>query len=226
MAIDVPNFPDDTQRVLSIGRTGSGKTQAACHELSFRSWDRMPWLIVDYKGDSLIQQIGKMDGVRTVTFSDTLSKNGLHIIRPLPETQDEIFDAYLWQLHKRGNVGIYVDEGYMVNRLQAMNAILTQGRSKRMPVIMLAQRPVWLTRFAFSEADFYQVFHLNDIKDRKKVQEIIPSDRADLENRLPEFYSLWYDVKRDQINVFSPVPPAEVILENFRERLLPKRVYL
>lgn len=221
----MPNFPDDTQRIITIGRTGSGKTQAACNELSFRSFEHMPWVVFDTKGDALINQISKFDGVKTIRLSDTLGKNGLHIVRPSLQDEDEI-DAFLWRVHSRGRVGLYFDEGYMIRKTDALNAILTQGRSKRIPVIMLAQRPAWLTKFAFTEADFFQVFHLNNKQDRKTVQEFIPPERANLESRLREYHSLWYDVKSDQVSEFRPVPPAREILEAFKEKLVPQRVYL
>lgn len=186
----------------------------------------MPWVVWDYKGDPLIGGLSKMEGVRTITLADTIGKNGIHIIRPRPDIDDERVDAFLWGIHSRGHVGNYFDEGYMVRKTDALNAILTQGRSKLIPVIMLAQRPVWLTKFAFSEADFYQIFHLNNAKDRKTVQEFVPGDKADLDIRLPSYHSLWYDVKSDSVTTFRPVPPSDEILASFRERLLPKRQYI
>jgi len=221
-----PNTPNDTQHMLSIGRNGSGKTVAAMHELSFRSWDTMPWVVWDYKGDELIGTLSKMEGVRTIGLNDQLSKRGLHIIRPRPDLDDEAVDAFLWRLHSRGRVGNYFDEGYMIKKTDALNALFTQGRSKHCPIIMLAQRPVWLTKFAFSEASFFQIFHLNNLRDRKAVQEFVPADRANLEQRLPEYHSLWYDVKLDQVSVWQPVPPGDAILSRFRERLVPSRQYI
>jgi hypothetical protein len=107
----------------------------------------------------------------------------------------------------------------MLRKSKAFDAILTQGRSKRIPVIVLSQRPVWLSRFVFSEASYFQVFWLNDFRDRQTVQSFIP---ADTENRLPDFNSLWYDVGRDRVSRMLPVPARTTILETFRERMRPK----
>ncbi len=219
------NFPDDTQRLLEIGRTGSGKTQAACNELSFRSFDAMPWVIFDTKGDPFINKISQIEGVKILKMNEQPGKNGLYIVRPRVDEEEET-DEFLWRIHSRGRVGLYFDEGYMIRKTDALNASLTQGRSKRIPIILLAQRPAWLTKFAFTEADFFQIFHLNNKQDRKTVQEFIPGDRADLETRLREYYSLWYDVKSDQITEFRPVPPADEILQTFKARLVPERVYI
>ena len=217
------NFPNDTQHTLILGRTGSGKTQAGIWHLSGKNFERKPWVIFDTKGDELIDKIGRMEGAKHLKLGEMPGKNGLYIVRPRPD-QDVEIDEFLWKIHARNNVGLYFDEGYMVGKSDALNALLTQGRSKHIPIIILSQRPAWLTRFCFSEASFFQVFSLNDRRDRQRVQEFISIDKADIENRLPEFHSLWYDVKQDHVFTFAPVPPADAILNEFRARLSPRRV--
>jgi hypothetical protein len=220
----MPNsLPNDTQHLLELGRTGSGKTVAGLWHLSQRSFDTKPWVIFDTKGDENIEKIGRIDGVKHIRLSDNLSKNGLHIVRPRPNQQEEI-DAFLWRVHQRNNVGLYFDEGYMVGKSDALDALLTQGRSKRIPIIILSQRPAWLSRFCFSEASFYQVFQLIDRRDRVTVQQFIPKDRADMDIPLPAYNSLWYDVKQDRALQFSPVPPSDAILLTIRQRLQPRRI--
>jgi hypothetical protein len=217
------NWPNDTQHLLEIGRTGSGKTLAGLWHLSGRNWDRKPWVIFDTKGDENIEKIGRMDGAKHIRITEQPGKNGLYIVRPRPDQQDEI-NEFLWKIHARNNVGLYVDEGYMIGDIPSYNAILTQGRSKHIPIITLTQRPSWLTRFAFSEASFYQVFALNDREDRKRVQQFIPKDLVDVEVRLPPYHSLWYDTKDNRVTKFLPTPPADAIIGNFRQRLMPRRI--
>lgn len=123
----------------------------------------------------------------------------------------------MWRLHTRGKIGNFFDEGYSLNRYsKALEALYTQGRSLQLPCITLSQKPKYLTPFTFSEADFFQIFHLNDKKDRQRVEEFVPGD---LERRLPDFHSLWYDVGVDKVSEFSPVPARETILNSFDAKL-------
>lgn len=217
-------FPDDTQHLLEIGRNGSGKTTAGLWHLSNAPWDRKPALIVDSKGDADIEKIGRMHGVKILKkFDEPLNKTGLHIIRPHP-AQIDLLDDLLWRVHQRNNVIVFIDEGHSLSKSAALDALLTQGRSKHIPCTVCTQRPSWISRFCFSEASFFQVFSLTDRRDRLIVQQFIPIERVNLENRLPPFHSWWYDVKADHATEFSPVPPSNVILDTFRERLQPKRV--
>jgi len=215
-------WPNDTQHMLELGRTGSGKTVAGLWHLSYANFDKKPWVIFDTKGDEVIAQIGKMDGVKHIKLNEPIEKVGLHIVRPTPNQVEEI-DEFMWRIHQRNNVGVFIDEGFSVGKPDGLNALLTQGRSKHIPVIVLSQRPSSLSRFCFSESSFFQVFALTDRRDRKTVQEFIPVEQFDLETRLPPYYSVWYDVKSDQVTTLEPVPPAQDVLTTFRDRLQVKR---
>ena len=210
------NLPKDSQRLTIIGRTGSGKTQAALWHLSLRSWDVRPWVIYDYKGDDLIAQIPDTKNLALTEPPPT--KPGIYIVRPHPDDSETV-QAQLWKIWEQEGIGIYVDEGYMICSPQQPNppfrSILTQGRSKRIPVIILSQRPVWLDRFVFSETDFYQVFALNAAKDRQTIMSYVP---ADLDEKLPDYHSYYYDVGANDLKVMKPVPPIEQIVGTFRRR--------
>lgn len=208
------SLPNSSQRITIVGKTGSGKTVAAAWQLSERDITSRPWVVFDFKGDDLLGQIEY--AVEWDIRSSPPKRPGVYIVRPLPSEVDEV-ENFLWEIWRRGNTGVYIDEGYMINRYsKAFQAILTQGRSKRIPMIVLTQRPVATTRFLFSEADFFQIFWLNHIDDRKTVQAFTP---IDMEARLPEFHSYWYDVKRDRSAILGPVPSQDEILNKFDTRL-------
>jgi hypothetical protein len=214
-------LPDDSQRITVIGKTGSGKTQGAVWLLSKRSYDTRPWIIFDYKYETLLNAI---PGTREIAVSAKLPKHpGLYIVHPTPADAEGV-EAMMWEIWQREHIGLYIDEGYMISpRSPAYQAILTQGRSKSIPVIMLTQRPAWVTRFAFSEADYIQLFQLTDTRDAKIVKQFMP---LPIEMPLPApYYSWWWDNGRNFKAVLQPVPEASTILDRFHDRLIqPRRV--
>lgn len=202
-----------------MGRTGSGKTQQAAWLLSLAAFDRQPYIIVDYKGDDLLNAIERVDEIR---LGEVPKHPGVYIVHPLPHETDET-NEWLWKIWKREKTGLYFDEMYNVpdpQKKSALRAILTQGRSKRIPAICLTQRPAWVSRFIFSEADHYSVFHLNTSGDVSRVKEFMPGDH---ETRLPTYNSQWYDVSQDASFQLLPAPDADTILQRFDDRLAPKR---
>ena len=208
-------LPNDTQRCTIIGRTGSGKTQAGIWQLSERSYTSMPWIVFDFKRDPLIDRIPYSIPLALGTIP---KESGLYIVRPIPG-EDEAVEAYLWEIWGVGNIGVFADEGAMFRHSNGFKALLTQGRSKHIPMIILNQRPVDITRFAFSEADFLQIFLLTDVRDRKTIAGYVDYD---FERPLPRYYSIWYDVAEARANILRPVPNEVRILDTFRDRLGPR----
>ncbi len=214
-------LPSLTQRTAIIGRTGSGKTRFGTWLLSEAQFDKQPFVVLDYKREALFSHV---DRIREIGVKEIPKHPGLYIIRPSPQENDSV-EEWLWKIWAHEHVGLYIDEGYVLPpRSEAFTAILTQGRSKRLPVICLTQRPSWISRFVFSEADFYAVFHLNDHRDKLTVQAFTPKDRMNLSNtRLPDYCSYWYDVGKDNVFQMQPVPGDDVILETLNSRLVPRK---
>ena len=206
-------FPSDTQRHAIIGATGSGNTQAGLWHLSRRNFHLMPWLIYNWKGDESIDAI---PGAFEIGLDEVPDSPGVYVVKPLPHEEDEV-EAQMWKIWERGHTGMFVDEGYMVPRNQrAFRATLTQGRSKHIPMIVLSQRPTWMDRFVFTESEFHQVFRLQHTDDIKSVQKFVP---ADLETRLPEYHSYYYDVGQNKVAKLGPVPDIDHIHATFERRL-------
>lgn len=206
-------LPDNSQRIVIVGRNGTGKTQAGVWHLSMRNWLEMPWVVLNWKRDTLISSI---PGIKEIGLNEIPMEPGVYMICPLPNQGEEV-DAFLWNCWAKENIGLYIDEGYMLaNGRQyspAYRAIQTQGRSKHIPTITLSQRPVSMDRFVFSETNFYQIFALNDRNDRKRINEWVPE--YDPEQKLPEYYSWYYDVDKDELIILKPVPSKEEILKSF-----------
>jgi len=213
-------MPNDRQRILVLGKTGTGKTCAAVWHLSQKDFKRKAWIVLNHKGDDLIDSI---EGAHHVDLNFRPKKPGLYIYHPIPDVDDSEVTQLLWDIHAMGDIGVYVDEGYMIpNRDPAFQALLTQGRSKKIPMIILSQRPVWLTRFAISESDFFQIFQLGDQRDRQTVQGFVPVDLEKLmqapvntQPALKKFHSIYYDVGANKCVIMTPVPTADAVLARF-----------
>jgi hypothetical protein len=207
-------LPGDQDRITIIGATGSGKTHAAMWHLSLRNYDQKPWIIYDYKLEEFINEV---PGTFQLGVTDPIPvRPGIYIVQPNIGDED-LVEAQMWKIWAQENVGVFIDEGYMLgNNNRGFRMLLTQGRSKHIPMIVLCQRPVWLDRFVFSEAQFFQVFHLNSAKDVQTVEQYVPQD---LSTDLPERYSYYYDVRTRSLVVLRPMPDKNAILDTFDTKL-------
>jgi hypothetical protein len=217
-------LPDSTHRIAIFGRTGSGKTQAAAYFLSRANFDVMPWIILDFKKDALLNSLRAKELKINASIP---TKPGLYITHPMIQTDDEAVESLLWRIWRRGNTGVYIDEGYALgNDNAAFRALLTQGRSKHIPMMVLSQRPLFLDRFVFSEADFYLAFSLNDRKDQQRAGEFMHRD-IDLSAELPKYHAHYHDVGEHSHNILRPVPSAASIRSAIKSRLgIGQRTYL
>jgi len=220
--------PTEQQRTLILGRTGSGKSQFAIALLSTQNWHEMPWVIVDYKGEDLIEEIleanpGKIKSIKVTDNPPT--KPGLYYMRPTPKVDDDAMEAFLWKVWKKGHLGLFFDEGYMVPEKDAFDVIMTQGRTLYIPVICLYQRPAWMSRFAVAQSDFRAVFALDDERDEKTASQFVKPAKSEtgelitVKTELPPYWCLWYDVGLGKSSVLRPAPDKQTILGNFKRRL-------
>ena len=220
MAKGLFTLPALDERVLILGSTGSGKTTLGAWLLSLAAFDKIPFVMIDYKRDKLLNQI---DRRRQIGFNTIPNKPGLYHLTANPIADDDAMEDWLIRIWRKTNIGLYIDEALRMPTRQtgAYETILTQGRALNIPVVSLSQRPVDLTRYAFSETNHVAVFRLTDMRDRKKVAEYIPA--LDPNYELPEYHSVWYNVDRNRKFTLTPTPKPEDILETFSYRLAPKR---
>ena len=209
-----PGFPSDEERLAILGATGSGKTQAALWHLSYRNYHLMPWIVYNFKSDKSINAIPYLV---ECPLNVLPVKPGVYVVRPRPSIDDSALESHMYAVWEKENIGVYVDEGYMVpSRSESFQMLLTQGRSKRIPMIVLSQRPVWMNRFVFSESEFYQVFRLQHRKDQETMAQIVP---ANFEERLKRYHSWYYDAINDRLSIMRPVPDIASIFATFGRRL-------
>lgn len=214
-------LPSPDKRTSIVGSTGSGKTQFAVWLLSTRNFDVRPWVIFDFKGDKLLADIGATE---ISVKSKPPVEAGLYIVRPLPG--DEIFvSLFLRNCWAQEYIGIYIDEGYMLpaytNTHRWFRACLTQGRSKEIEMIILSQRPVWMDKYVFTEANYFGVMKLNSLEDRKHISNFLDGQKL---KTLPKYHCFWYNVDKQEATIFKPVPSANELIKVFHNRLA-KRIH-
>lgn len=211
-------LPNDTERHVIVGTTGSGKTVFGAWMLSQRSFDRMPWLIVDFKREPLFERIPRLEeidiGARPPRHA------GLYVVRPsVNDVEDGKVTGLLFRLWERERIGVLVDEGYMIPRLdKGLRTLLTQGRSKHIPMINLSQKPSWISPFLLSESEFKSVFYLEHPYDIEKVAEHMRLPRSANPLLLPEHHSYWYQRDGREFRYLAPCPAEAEILDTFDRR--------
>jgi len=213
-------LPGPRDRISIIGPTGSGKTHAATWHLSNASFDRRPYIVINPKREELILSI---ENLRHMDVSeDVPNEPGIYNVSPIPSDAELVNDLLL-RIWEHENCGVWFDEGLMFGTGEGIDALFTQGRSKHIPMVFLMQRPVWVSRFAVSEATFIQYFGLSDARDRVTVASFTggptPERSLPVNELLPEYHSWYYDVPKKRNFLFKPMPSADVILNKIDDRL-------
>jgi hypothetical protein len=203
-------FPGGDTRTTVIGATGTGKTTCGVWLLSHQRFDKRPWVIVDFKRESIFDAVG-IPPIKQISLSAKPPKApGLYIVSPRPD-QDDALEAWLWRVWEKENIGLFVDEASLMPDRDAFRAVLQQGRSKLIPLIACTQRPVDVKRGLFSEASFFCIYRMQDRRDYRTIEGFVPGD---LSKPMPPHHWLWYDVARNvKLNMAPVPPPADVAAE-------------
>lgn len=203
------NWPNEDDRTVVLGSTGSGKTTFGVYLLAYRNWKYRPWVIFNFKDDRLLLRLPAKE---ISINSKPPSEPGLYIANILPG-EDDLVSQFLFECWCKENIGLYIDEGTMMPYNDKwFRACLTQGRSRFIEMITLSQRPVKLIKEVFSEASFFAVFNLNWRKDRLAVEEYLDGNAI---GRLDRYHQYWYDVAEQDMNILGPVPTGDQLVRLF-----------
>lgn len=171
--IRVTISPSD--RVLIVGKTGSGKTTLAKVFLKAYS----PVVILD----SLYRT------------ADSDWPPAFTIFRDVDQ-----FSQYIKRTFHRGNYVVYIDELLEVaeHDPDIFSLLVTRGRAQGIGTWYATQRPRGIPRIALSEAEHLFVFRLALLDDRKLIYELVGQESV---LRPPvDSYGFWYyDVRKDQL---------------------------
>lgn len=212
-------WPEGDSRLTLIGATGTGKTTAGMWFLSHANFAKRPWVAVDFKREELFDKVG-FPPIRQLTLGTLPKKRdrGLFLVSPLPGEEEQL-TAWLWRVWERGNVGLFIDEASLMPDNAAFQAILQQGRSKRIPVIACTQRPVAVKRALFSEASYFGIWRVQDRRDYKVIEGFVPLDFDRID--LPPRHWVWYDVAHNVSLRMRPVPPPQAVAGELHRALRP-----
>lgn len=204
-------IPQVGERALILGMTGSGKT-------AFASWlliriPTAPIIIMDTKDEPKFEKLPANVIVETMEQAQKAAHDVRYdyiIVRPPvemlghPHELDRLL--YFAYLHLHHCV-IYIDEIYSFHSNgragPGLIALYTRGRSKGITTICSSQKPKFISSFVMSESQRYYIFRLQDIKDRKRVGEVI-SDFEDLP--LPPKHGFYYyEIGEEAPELFKPI---------------------
>jgi len=225
-------LPELGQRGLIIGQTGSGKTNFAIHLLKNLTF--VPFVIYDTKDEEKFLTLPK-----SILVHDEQSRNDalnndeqfdFVIVRPPAnisnddQAMDEMLQSHYNELH---GVGAYVDEIYSFHSGngragKGLLSLLTRGRSRGITTIMSTQRPAWISKFCYSEAQKLFVFLLMHEDDRKHVAKFIPNFDIDT---FPPKHGFWqYSQGDNNPQLFLPVPLAKFSKQEYNGEPLTEQI--
>lgn len=214
---DTPHIPVGKRAVI-VGRTGSGKSSLASFVLRHSP---SQWLILNPKGTAAYNNlpdaitIHALDYGKIIRAMKETNKGGgarYRFINIIPSRQHAGFDALdecIGWLHDNYiGVGLVADELYTLHKNgrpgDGLMAWLTRGRELKQSFLGLTQRPAWISKFIFSEADYIGEMSLTIREDRKTMYENTGVEA--MLNNIPQYEWLWYDVAREKLRHFNPVP--------------------
>lgn len=198
------------KRAVISGRTGSGKSTLGCWLLN-RSLQH--WVILNPKWTGIYKDLPDSNTLKNFKESDfnkSLEKHRFTILNFDGNTANaDYMDSVVEYIHGSfENVGLCADELYTLHSAgkagPGLTGWLTRGRELKQSFVGMVQRPAWVSRFCFSEADYIVGMDLTAIEDRKRLYECCGNEH--FKDRMEPRKWLWYDVNGDHIAKYRAVP--------------------
>jgi energy-coupling factor transporter ATP-binding protein EcfA2 len=162
------------KRLAICGQTGSGKTTLARRFLERSEYH---WVIFNPKHTPIYSQLPN----RTILYkwSEWRLKQSIKNYRFTVLNFSDSWDwktmdsLIIWLRRQFVNIGFCIDELYTIHHGgypgPGLSGLITQGRELRQSFMGLTQRPAFISKFVFSEADYVAEFRLRLEDDRKMV---------------------------------------------------------
>lgn len=169
---------EPTDRMFIAGQTGSGKSTVG--SLVAARWSRV--LVYDPKVDPVAAIPNA-----TIAYGYKAARAALPgrvVYRPLPREKHDvpgIMDDLARVVYLHGAHGLVIHElGDLALTDRELGPFVSacwrQGRSRRVPVVALSQRPVNVPLMALSEASHVLAFYLKHRADRERMAEFMGPD--------------------------------------------------
>lgn len=207
-------LPGASHRTAVLGATGTGKTILGGWLLSKQNLEKRPWIALDFKNEILWDMVGDPP-MRPLAIGAMPGKKGLYRTSIRPGQEEELED-WLWKIWEKENIGIFCDEVTLMPDKDSFKALLRQGRSKLIPMILCSQRPVDVPREVWTESQYIACFRLSDVRDYKTVNGF--SAGFDLSRELPKYHCHWVDIAERQHYLLKPSPGPDNVASTLRSK--------
>ena len=175
----------NSDRVLFVGMTGTGKTTLVKHFLA----DMNRCIIIDPKHTFRLEGFKLNKAIR---FPSMWQRDFQMLIRPRRDDDERLAD-FLIEGFKKKNVTIYCDElAVMEERfpesISMLREIALTGREKHVSLWNATQRPRGIPTLFKTECEVFFNFRLQDDDDRKHMSGYIGSEARE---KIPH-HTFWY----------------------------------
>lgn len=187
--------PTGRDRIIFVGKTGSGKTYLA--RMLVSQLDRV--IVIDPKGSIKDKADWGLDEWSPEVEKDIMSGAAVRARYTTdPETDDyqAAYEEIFRLAFQAKNIVVYIDELYGVIREGGrggkwLRNLYTQGRELNVGTWGATQRPSWVPLFCISECEFFWVFRLQLAKDRARMAEIM-GEKVMIEIDRRDKYGFWF----------------------------------
>lgn len=188
-------------RIAIAGKTGSGKSTLARRYLAQSGYH---WLIFNPKASKVFDPLRpkKLNTITESAVYKSLEKEPFTSLQFPPRWDHKAQDELLLRVQERfEGFGVCIDELYHIHNQgiagPGLTGLLTRGRELRQSFLGLTQRPMFVAKFVFSEADAIIEFELRYEDDLKRMREYTGSQHALLRQRDHDF--LFFPLDSDRV---------------------------